>query len=294
MPDISLKHRSVSVEGVPLHVVEAGESRGPVVLFLHGWPESWVAFERVLYLLGDRAHALAIDLPGIGESWIPARANDKRTLATHVHGLIRQLGLQSVTLAGHDVGGQIVYAYLRKYPGELARAVLMNIAIPGVDPWSEVIRNRHIWHFALHAVPELPETLVSGHIRAYFDYFYDILSATREGVPAHAREAYVRAYSRPEALRTGFDWYRAFEHDERDNENVRTVETPVLYLRGQEEQGELARYVRGLRAAGLRHVSGKSIPNSGHFTPNEQPREVANTIAEFMQIERMTAGCQPT
>jgi pimeloyl-ACP methyl ester carboxylesterase len=293
MPSVSLKHRSVSVEGIPLHVVEAGEPGAPVVLFLHGWPESWIAFERVLCLLGERAHALAIDLPGIGESSVPARANDKGTLATHVHGLIRQLGLASVTLAGHDIGGQIAYAYLRKYPGELARAVLMNIVIPGVDPWWDIVRNRYIWHFAFHSVPELPETLVSAHLRQYFDYFYDTLSATRDGVRASAREAYVRAYSRPEALRTGFGWYRAFEHDERDNEHRRTIETPVLYLRGQEEQGDLARYVRGLRSAGLRHVSGKLIPNSGHFAPDEQPGEVANAVAEFMQITRATTDCQP-
>jgi pimeloyl-ACP methyl ester carboxylesterase len=293
MPGISLKHSTVPVDNIPLHVVEAGESDAPAVLFLHGWPESWTAFERVLYLLGDRTHALAIDLPGIGESSIPARANDKRTLATCVHGLIRELGLQSVTLVGHDVGGQIVYAYLRQYSGELARAVLMNIVIPGVDPWSEVIRNRYLWHFAFHSIADLPEMLVSGHTREYFDYFYDILSATRDGVPVHAREAYVRAYSRPEALRTGFGWYRSFERDERDNANVRTIDTPVLYLRGQEEQGELARYVRGLRSVGLRHASGKLIPDSGHFAPDERPGEVAKAVAEFMQIKRARIDCAP-
>ena len=65
--------------------------------------------------------------------------------------------MTDVTLAGHDAGGQIVYAYLHAYPEDLARAVIMNVAIPGLDPWDEVKRNPHIWHFAFHAVPELPE-----------------------------------------------------------------------------------------------------------------------------------------
>jgi pimeloyl-ACP methyl ester carboxylesterase len=289
MRSVSINHRSVTVGGSPVHVAEAGDPDAPASLFLHGWPESWQAFERMLYLLGDSAHALAIDLPGIGESPVPARTNDKRTLATYVHELIRQLGLESVTLAGHDIGAQIAYAYLRKYPGDLARAVLMNIVIPGVDPWSEVVRNRHVWHFAFHAVPELPELLVSDHVREYFDYFYDILSARRDGVPPSAREAYARAYSRPEALRTGFGWYREFDRDEKDNsEDVRTVQTPVLYVRGHEEPGEVARYVRGLRAVGLQNVSGRSIPGSGHFVPDEQPEELAKIVAEFMRFQRIT------
>ena len=290
MHSVSLKHLSVTVEGIPLHVVEAGAPDAPPVLFLHGWPENWAAFEQVLYLLGDRAHVLAMDLPGIGESPIPARANDKRTLASYVHGLIRQLEMRTVTLVGHDVGGQIVYAYLRKYPGSLARAILMNIVIPGVDPWPEVIRNPQIWHFAFHAVPHLPEALVSDRLAPYFDYFYDVLSARRDGVPPSARERYVRAYSRPDALRTGFNWYRAFEHDERDNHDARAIETPVLYLRGQEEPGDITRYVGGLQSAGLRDVRGQVIPSSGHFAPDEQPREVANAIADFMHLPAEAAA----
>jgi pimeloyl-ACP methyl ester carboxylesterase len=284
MGKVFLKHLNVTVEGIPLHVVEAGSPHAPAVLFLHGWPQNWAAFEQVLHLLGDRAHALAMDLPGIGESPTPPRANDKRTLAGYVHGLIRQLELQSVTLAGHDVGGQIVYAYLRKYPESLARAVLMNIVVPGVDPWSDVIRNPHIWHFAFHAVPHLPEALVSDRVAPYFDYFYDVLSASRNGVSPSARERYVRAYSRPDALRTGFNWYRAFERDEEDNHDAYPVDTPVLYLRGQEESGDIEQYIGGLRSSGLRHVRGRTIPGSGHFAPDEQPQEVANAIADFTEL----------
>lgn len=148
----------------------------------------------------------------------------------------------------------------------------------------EIWRASPFWHFAFNAIPELPERLVSPHIRSCFDYSYDVLAATRQGVPASSREAYVRAYSRPEALRTGFNWYRAFEQDERDNANMRTVQTPVLYLRGQEEQGALARYVRGLRSVGLGNVSGKLIAKSGHFTPDERSGDVAEAVAEFMGI----------
>ena len=156
----------------------------------------------------------------------------------------------------------------------------MNIVIPGVDPWSEVIRNPHIWHFAFHAIPDLPERLVANRLGPYFDYFYDALSARGDRVSPSAREKYVRAYSRPDALRTGFDWYRTFAQDERDNHPARSIETPVLYVRGEEEQGDIGQYVGGLRSAGLRNVSGKIIAASGHFSPDEQPGEVADAIAD--------------
>jgi pimeloyl-ACP methyl ester carboxylesterase len=280
---VTLNHRNVNVAGILLHVVEAGPPNAPTVLFLHGWPESWATFEQVISALGERVHCLAIDLPGIGGSETPPASNDKRGLATYVHGLIATLDLRGVTLVGHDVGSQIVYAYLHEYPNELAGAVMMNIVIPGVDPWSEVIRNPSIWHFAFHAIPELPETLVTGRQAAYFDYFYDVLSATHAGVSAQARQAYVAAYSRPEALRTGFGWYRAFAQDEKDNiaRQGHRVDTPVLYIRGDREYGDMERYVAGLRAAGLRNVTGRLIQGCGHFAPDEQPIELARMIGEF-------------
>ncbi|HEU6450512.1 MAG TPA: alpha/beta hydrolase [Gemmatimonadaceae bacterium] len=283
-----LRHRQVEVEGIEVHAVDGGASDSPAVLFLHGWPEDWTAFERIMTPLAERAHVVAIDLPGIGGSATPPGANDKRTLARYVHGVIEVLGLRDATLVGHDVGGMITYAYLRAYPDELARAVIMNTAIPGVAPWDEVKRNPHIWHFAFHAVPELPEKLVAGREAAYFDFFYDAIAARPGAVAASAREAYVEAYSRSEALHTGFEWYRAFPRDEADNGAAtgEPVLTPVLYLRGEHERGDMQEYLRGLRDAGVRDIRGAVVPGSGHFAPNERPDDVAALLRGFIGLER--------
>jgi pimeloyl-ACP methyl ester carboxylesterase len=281
-----LHHRQVEIEGIGIHVVEAGTANRPTVLFLHGWPESWVTFEQIMIPLSAEAHVVAIDLPGVGGSEMPPRANDKRTLANYIHGLITRLGLDNLTLVGHDCGGMIVYAYLHAYPETLQRAVIMNVAVPGIEPWSEVLRNPHIWHFAFHAIPELPEKLVAGQQAVYFAFFYDYL-ARPGGVGAQAREAYVTAYSRPEALRTGFEWYRAFPQDEKDNLALKDnpVHTPVLYLRGERESGDMKRYLSGLRDSGLRNVQGRLIPNSGHFLSDEQPEAVVAALREFFGLD---------
>jgi pimeloyl-ACP methyl ester carboxylesterase len=283
-----LQHYQVDVDGLSIHLVDAGESSKPTVLFLHGWPQSWAAFERVMISLNHDYHVVAIDLPGVGGSIGAPPSNDKRTLAKYVHGVIDRRGLRNVTLVGHDIGGQVAYAFLRAYPDAIGRAVLMDIAIPGVDPWDDVKRNPYIWHFAFHAIPELPERLVTGHERTYFDFFYDALSATRAGVSPSARETYVGAYLRPEALTTGFDWYRAFPQDEKDNAADRTpVDVPVLYVRGDKDRGEgIDRYLSGFRAAGLRSVTGTTIANSGHFVADEHPDALAAALREFTGIAR--------
>jgi pimeloyl-ACP methyl ester carboxylesterase len=281
----SLQHRQITPNGLPIHVVHGGDAERPGILFLHGWPESWAAFEHIMESLRSEFRVAALDLPGIGESTVPPPSNDKRTLARYVRGVIQELDLRDVTLVGHDVGGQIVYAYLRAYPDDLRRAVIMNVAVSGIDPWSEVLRNPFIWHFAFHAVPDLPERLVAGQQAAYFAYFFETISAKSGAVNAHARQVYADAYSRPEALRTGFEWYRAFRQDERDNTQHAAVRTPVLYLRGAAERGlELERYVEGLRASGLTAVEGGIIPDSGHFAPDEQPEAVASSPRAFIRI----------
>src|SRR5260221_7901320 len=137
MSSILFSHRQVLVDGVNIHLVEAGDPQMPVILFLHGYPENWAAFRDVMAILKERYHVLAIDLPGIGLSQNIA-ASDKKAIAGLVSSMIRSLNLQDITIVGHDVGGMITYAILKYYPENIRAAVIMDTAIPGIDPWEEV------------------------------------------------------------------------------------------------------------------------------------------------------------
>jgi pimeloyl-ACP methyl ester carboxylesterase len=187
-----------------------------------------------------------------------------------------------VTLVGHDAGGQIAYAYLRAYPGELEAAVIMNVAVPGVEPWSKVMNDPKRWHFAFHSVPGLPEKLVTPEIAEYFDHFFDALEGPKR-VSAEQRKQFVEAYSRPSALQTGFEWHRAFEQDAKDNVALQgqRVKTRVLYVRGECEPVDVDEYLEGFKAAGIEHIDAAVIPNAGHFVPSEQPQELAALIRQF-------------
>ncbi len=279
-----LRHRDVDAAGIPIHVVEGGMRGAPAVFFLHGWPENWSAFEQVMIRLSESAHVIAIDMPGIGESLTPPQTNDKRSLAKHFKTVIDTLGIEDVTLVGHDLGGMIVYAFLHAYPNALRKAIIMDVAIPGVAPWDEVVRNPYIWHFAFHSIPDLPEELVHGKEESYFGFFFDVITANRDSITEEQRKRYTEAYRSRSALHTGFEWYRAFPQDAEDNKAVKgeTVATPVLYVRGDHEGGKMEEYLEGFRENGLTNISGHIIEGSGHFPFDEQPAEFLRVIMDFV------------
>lgn len=124
---------------------------------------------------------------------------------------------------------------------------------------------------------------MSGHQSAYFDFFFNVLSKDGGSIPDDARKIYAKAYSRPESLQAGFDWYRAFPEDAKVNAKWggKPITVPVLYLRGAAEPGEIDDYVDGLRAAGLSNVVGDIIADSGHFVADENPEALAIRLARF-------------
>lgn len=277
------EHHQLCISEIDLHVVQTGPEHAQPIVLLHGWPQDWSSFSQVMIRAAKTNRVIAIDLPGVGQSITPLADGRKRTIAQTLHGALKKLDLRNVVLVGHDIGGQVVYAYLCEYPGDPACAVIMDVVIPGLEPWERVLRNPHIWHFAFHAIPNLPETLVEGRQADYFAWFFDAIAARPGAISDAARARYAAAYARTSALRTGFDWYRAFAQDARDNTaNVQPLPTPMLYLRGDHESGNIGLYVAGLRAGGFTNVQPAVIADCGHFAPEEQPEAVWACIRQFM------------
>jgi len=285
-----LQHRQVAIADASIHTVTAGPADAPALLLLHGWPECWATWREIIPLAAASHRVVAIDLPGVGGSSVGrsgpgAAPASKRAIASLVHGLADALGLADMTLVGHDIGGMVAYAYLRDFP-DLARAVIMDVPIPGVDPWHDFVRAPFLWHFALHAVPGLPEQLVSGRQEPYFGYFYDLLSGT-PGVPAaEVRREQAAAYATVSALTAGFGWYRAFDRDVEDNMAAAAgspVRTPLLYLRGGAERGgSIDAYVAGLRGAGVVDVTPAVVGGAGHFPHEEAAAATWQAISGFI------------
>jgi pimeloyl-ACP methyl ester carboxylesterase len=291
---MDLRHDQVAVADASIHTVTAGPPDAPALVLLHGWPESWVTWRELIPLAAPAYRIVAIDLPGIGGSSRGSTPGSKTGIARLVHGLVRTLGLRDVTLVGHDIGGMVTYAYLREFPG-LPRAVIMDVPVPGVDPWDDFVRAPFLWHFALHAVPGLPEQLVTGRQRGYFDYFYDLLSATSSVPAGDVRTEQASAYATPAALTAGFDWYRAFDEDARDNQAAASgppVASPLLYLRGGAERGgSIDTYADGFRRAGVAGVRPAVVVGAGHFPHEEDATATWCAVSEFISA---TPACVPS
>ena len=108
-------HRFISANGSRFHVVEAGT--GPLVLFLHGFPEFWWAWHQQLRAIADAGYrAVAVDMRGYGATDKPPRGYDGYTMAADVTGLIRALGERSATLVGSGYGGMMAWTTAAFHP----------------------------------------------------------------------------------------------------------------------------------------------------------------------------------
>ncbi|HKQ11933.1 MAG TPA: alpha/beta hydrolase [Steroidobacteraceae bacterium] len=273
----------LEVGGLTLACRKAGRSSDPCLVLLHGWPQTGLAWEGVLPELGKDNYALAFDLPAVGDSKGAPHSAEKAVIADIVLKGAEAAGGKSIIVAGYDVGGMIAFACARDHGARIEGAVVMNTVVPGVDPWTKILSDPRIWHFAFHQIPELPETLVAGHERTYFDFFYNVMASDPKRLPDARRDAYAKGYARREALRAGFDWYRTMPKDAEHNAKRVAIETPMLYLRGDAgAAGKVVdEYVAGLKNAGVANLDSGVLPNSGEYAPEEAPGALVEALRRF-------------
>jgi pimeloyl-ACP methyl ester carboxylesterase len=120
------RHRMVAVGNVELHVAEAGE--GPPVLLLHGYPQHWYVWRRLIPALARDRHVIAPDLRGFGWSQAPRDGYDKETLMRDVLALLDELGIAQVPVAGHDWGGWIGMLMGTLAPKRMERVLVMSVS----------------------------------------------------------------------------------------------------------------------------------------------------------------------
>jgi pimeloyl-ACP methyl ester carboxylesterase len=279
--ELPVEHHTASVNGVRLHYVTAG--RGAPVLLLHGWPQTWYEWRRIIPALAERHFVVAPDLRGLGDSARPPTGYDKRTIAEDLYQLVRKLELPSVFLVGHDWGGPVAYAYARVHGDDVRGLVLIDTMIPGasIGEGESAPRGRGLWHTAFHGVRDLPEALVAGRERVYLSWFYTNLAYNPAAIGPEDIDEYVRCYSAPGALRAGFEYYRAAEEDAEHNREStrRKLKLPVLALGGR--RGGFGALTKASAEAVAENVRGEVIDRCGHWVPEECPEILINELLRF-------------
>lgn len=126
--DGAVSSHTADVEGVKLHYLRAGD--GPAVILLHGYTQTSLMWKPIIPLLAEQFTVIAPDLPGIGDSEIPADGLDMKTAAIRIHALAKSLGIEKASVVGHDIGLMVAYAYAAQFPAETEKLVVMDAFLP--------------------------------------------------------------------------------------------------------------------------------------------------------------------
>jgi len=276
--DKTIASRTEEVDGVRLHYLTAGQ--GPAVILLHGYAETSRMWKPILPVLAERFKVIAPDLPGIGDSAIPASGLDMKSAATLLHGLARKLGVEKARVVGHDIGLMVAYAYAAQFPAETEKLVVMDAFLPGVEGWEGVYNNPSLWHFRFHG--STPEALVRGRERMYFDYYWNEFAADKNrSLPEADRAAYAAAYARPGRMTSGWAYFNAFPQTAKDFAELakRKLTMPVLSIGGDKSLGEVLGQQMKLVGS---EVTVVVVKDAGHWILEEQPKETTEALVKFL------------
>src|SRR5438445_11277276 len=119
----SIAHHTVTANGIRQHYIDAGS--GPVIVLLHGFPETSFAWRFQIPALAQRYRVIAPDLRGYGETDKPASGYDKRNMARDLAALLDTLGIGRIALVGHDRGARVATRFAKDLPERLDRLVVM-------------------------------------------------------------------------------------------------------------------------------------------------------------------------
>src|SRR5258708_5099529 len=276
--DETIASRTAQVDGAKLHYLSAGH--GTPLILLHGYAETSLMWKPIIPALAKRFTVIAPDLPGIGNSDIPANGLDMKSAAIRIHNLAKSLGVQKAEIVGHDIGLMVAYAYAAQFPAEVTKLVLMDAFLPGVPGWEAVYNNPGIWHFRFNG--PTPEALVQGRERTYFDYFWNDFAADKtHSIPEAARQAYAAAYARPGRMHAGWAYFVSFLQAAKDFSQLSQTKLtmPVLSIGGEKSLGEALGQQVKLVATDATVVV---LKDTGHWVLEERPKETTEALEKFL------------
>ena len=276
--DETIVWRTAGINGVKLHYITAGH--GAPLILLHGYAETSLMWKPIIPVLAERFTVIAPDLPGIGDSAIPADGLDMKSAAIRIHDLAKSLGVQKAEVVGHDIGLMVAYAYAAQFASEVTKLVLMDAFLPGVEGWEAVYNNPNIWHFRFNG--PTPEALVQARERTYFEYFWNDLAADKtRSIPEADRKAYTAAYARPGRMHAGWAYFVSFRQAAKDFAQLSQTKLhmPVLTIGGEKSLGEALGQQTKLVATDVTVVV---LKDTGHWVLEERPKETTEALQKFL------------
>ncbi|XP_017534465.1 epoxide hydrolase 3 [Manis javanica] len=273
--------------GLRLHCVSAGRGNGPLMLFLHGFPENWFSWRYQLREFQSRFHVVAVDLRGYGSTDAP-RGVDSYTidlLMADIQDVILGLGYSKCILVSHDWGALLAWNFSIYYPSLVERMVVVSAAPMSVYQDYSMHHIGQFFHsnyIFLFQLPWLPEKLLS---MSDFQILKTTLTHHKRGIPhltPNELEAFLYDFSQPGGLTGPLNYYRnLFRYFPLEPQELAM---PTLLLWGEKD----TYYDQGLVGAiSSRFVPGRLeahiLPDVGHWIPQSNPKEMHQYMWAFLQ-----------
>jgi epoxide hydrolase 4 len=297
----SPKQEYVTANGVRLHYVASGE--GPLVLFLHGFPEFWYAWKEQLAEFGKDHLAVAPDLRGFNLSDKPPGLDRYRYVdyLADIRALADRFSPgRKFVLVGHDIGGALSWRFATAYPDRLEKLVIINAPHPGViarlyqtDPAQQKATQYIVMYRSAQA-----ETTLSENNYAFL--VNRVMGAAAKGAfTEEDKAAYIEAWSQAGALTGGLSYYRANPvgpSAAAQSTGPRAlaggaptvaspslvVNVPTLVIWGVQDRALLPQNLDGLDQF-VPALTIKRIAGGSHWVVHERPAEVNAYIREFIR-----------
>ena len=298
--------QSLNVQGLPVAFRQSSDwsaqAHLPVLVLLHGFPQTHVMWQRVAQLLRGRYRLVMPDLRGYGDSSHEMGDAEhahysKRAMAQEVIGLLDALGVTDFYLCGHDRGGRVAHRLALDHASRVKKLCVIDIA-PTLDMYArtdmDFARAYYHWFHLIQPAP-LPEFMIAGNAQPYLHaklggwgsqglaYIESEALAEYERCFGHPA---LNANGQPAAIHSACEDYRAsagidLQHDRESRAQGHKIACDTLVLWG--ERGVVNRLFKPLelwQAQCAGRVTGQAMP-AGHFIPEEQPQATSDALALF-------------
>jgi pimeloyl-ACP methyl ester carboxylesterase len=274
--------RDVRVNGVSLHCLVEGE--GPLVVLLHGFPETSHAWHKQVPALAKHFRVVAPDLRGYGGSDKPKGIAAYRTsvLADDIVALIRAFGAERAHIVGHDWGGGVAWTVAIEHPEAVDRLVALNCPHPAVMVRalrSNLGQIRKSWYMFVFQIPWLPEWTF---LRDNAQTLKNVLrrSAKRPDTFSDADlDEYARAFSAPGAATAAINYYRAAARSKVPSGKIKA---PTLIIWGEDDIALGIELTRGMEGLFEHQPRVEYLPDTSHWVMEERPEIVNRLLLEFL------------
>jgi len=311
--------RMIQTNGINMRIAEMGE--GPLVLLVHGWPESWYSWRHQIPALAAAGyHVVAPDMRGYGKTDAPEKVEDYdiHHVTADLTGLLDALGEEKAVIVGHDWGAIVSWNAMLLHPDRFSALYAMSVPYGGRAPVSPVEAWKaqfgdNFYYILYHQEPGAAEAEYDADPRGLLSRLYLSPDSPREaplvtdpkrsaggwiprlgaakGLPSWLTQEdldyFVQQFEEA-GFRGGVNYYRNFHRNWETTADLegKKIDAPVAFLAGEKDiviaRANAEQLTRSMSRATTDLRSVTLIPNVGHWVQQEAPEETNRLLLDFL------------